>query len=122
MNAFDIETTRRLSLGLLAASGALLFTALNLVGAGVSSDNIEFASRVSSSTWPLASSALASLIALICTEVAGHENTPDKGHPHSRPNYLQTAFALLVVSGLGQLLYGTWTLLSAASVSGVTKP
>lgn len=122
MNAFNVETTRQLSLGLLAASGALLFTALNLVGAGISGGDTVFASKVSSSTWPLASSALASLIALICAEIAGHENTPEKGHPHSRPNYLQTAFALLVVSGLGQLLYGAWMLLSAASVSGPTTP
>src|ERR1051325_8068156 len=115
-NAFDMATPRRLALGLMAAGGAFLFAALHLIGAGISGGNKEYAAKISASVWPLAQSMLFGLMALISTELAAHPSTPRRGHPHSKPNYLQTAFALIAAAGLGYFLYGAWLLLENATV------
>lgn len=122
MNSFNIETTRRLAIGLIAASGALLFAALNLVGAGISGGDTAFAASVSNSIWPLGYSTASAFIALLFAEIADHEATPVTGHPHSKSNYLQTAFVLLAVNGLGWLIYGSARLLSAATIATPTAP
>ncbi len=116
LNSFDIETTLRISVGLLAAAGAMLFAALNLVGAGVSASNIAFAESISGALIPLTYSAAFSLLSLIFTEVAAHPSTPTEGHPHSKSNYLQSAFVFIALNGLGGLLWGTVKLIDAASV------
>lgn len=116
MNSLDVETTRRLSIGLMAVSGGLLFSALNLIGAGVSGNNLAFAAGVSRSLSPLVLSAGVGLIALFWAEMAAHPSTPQTGHPHSVNNYLQSAFAILVVTGLGALVYGVVVLVSAATI------
>ena len=116
LNYFNVRTTRRLSIGLLAAAGALLFAALDLVGVGISANDKTYAAKISASVSPLAFSALAALIALIAAEVAEHPDTPSEGHPHSKSNYLQTAFAMLLVLGLGNLIWGGYILISAAVV------
>lgn len=117
LNVFDVPTTRRLSLGLLGASGALLLAALNLVGSGISADDRAFVVEISRSITPLALSAATGLVSLIFAEIAAHPSTPSKGHPHSAANYLQTAFAMISVGGLGALLYGGYRLVSAATIA-----
>ncbi len=116
VNSVDADTTRRVSVGLLTVSGALLLAALGLVGAGVSGADQAYAARVSSCLQPLAFSGLFSMIGFVCAEIAADSRTPTTGHPHSVPNYLQTAFALVLVGGVGFLLYGGFWLMVAASV------
>jgi len=101
---------------LLVAAGALLFAALDLVGVGLSIDDRMYAAKISKSLAPLAASALAGLMALIWAEIAAHPETPPEGHPHSTSNYLQSAFAMLIVFGLGGLLFGAYRLISAATI------
>lgn len=60
-------------------------------------------------------------LALVLLHAVGEQKvpgnrTPTNGHPHSVPNYLQTAFALVLVGGVGLLLYGGFWLMVAASV------
>ena len=116
LNSFDISTTRRLAIGLLSASGALLFSALNLVGAGLSAGDKEYAAGISAAVGPLSISVCNGLLALICAEIAAHKTTPAEGHPHSKRNYLEAAFVLLSVTGLGYLIFGGFKLISAATV------
>ena len=116
INQLDIITTRRLSYSLLAGSGALLLAALQLVGAGVSSGNIVYSSKISESVIPLAGSTFMGFLALVFTELAAHPNVPVKGHPHSKENYLQSAFVYLGIIGAGLLIYGGFKLISAAVV------
>jgi hypothetical protein len=115
LNQFDAATSRRLSIGLMATAGALLFAALDLVGVGIAVNDPLFTQNVSKSIIPLAASAGIGLVSLIATEVAEHKSTPRAGHPHSTSNYLQTAFALLVVFGFGHLLFGSFQLISAVT-------
>jgi hypothetical protein len=116
INVFDVATTRRLSIGLMGAAGALLFSALNLVGVGISVGDRDYATNISQSVTPLAIGATIGLVTLILAEIAAHPNTPPKGRLHGKDNYLQSAFALLAVVGLGHLLYGGYKLISAATV------
>lgn len=113
---FDGATTRRLSFGFLTAAGALLFAAFNLIGSGVSGGNKEYAAAVSRCVWPLSMCLLFVLFSIICTEIAEHPSTPEQGHPHSRANLLQTAGTLLVVPALLFLLWGAFSLVTAAQV------
>ncbi|MBX9462816.1 MAG: hypothetical protein KL840_07555 [Aquamicrobium sp.] len=115
MNSFDVGTTRRMSLGLLAALGAILFAALNLIAAGIAASNLAFAAQVSKAIWPLAYSSLFSLLATIFAEIAAHRSTLKRGHPHSKANYLQSAFAFIGVNGLGGLLVGTFLMIQAVT-------
>ena len=118
LNSFDLETTRHLALSLLAASGAALFTALNLIAAAFGGGDRVYAAGISDAVWPLGLSAAFGLFGVICAELAGHSGVPDSGHPHPKRNYLQTAFALIAVPGLGFLLYGSFILLTNATVEG----
>ncbi|MDN2565371.1 hypothetical protein N1F89_03985 [Aquibium sp. A9E412] len=112
----DAANTRRLAIGLLTAAGALLFAALQLVGAGVSAGNLEYAAGVSRALSPLAASGLAGIIALVFAEIADYPGTPEDGHPHGRINYLQSAFVVIGVWGLGTLIWGGVELLVNAMV------
>ena len=116
LRSFDISTTRRLAISLLSASGALLFSALNLVGAGISAGDKEYAAGISAAVSPLSVSACSGLMALICAEIAAHKDTPAEGHPHSKRNYLESAFVGLSILGLGYLVFGGFKLISAATV------
>lgn len=116
MNSFDVSTTRRLAIGLMAIAGSLLFAALNLLGAGISAGDKGYAAGISGAVAPLGLSAATGFIAFICAELADHPATPAEGHPHSKRNYVQTAFALLAVSGLGSLVWGWFVLLTNANV------
>ena len=107
---------RRLSLGVFAASGTLLLTALNIVGSAVIGGNIEYASTISESLKPLGYSALGSLTALIFTEIGSHPETPNLGHPHSKSNYLQSAFAMILSVGLLWLIIGAFRLITSVAV------
>jgi hypothetical protein len=100
----------------MAAGGALLFSAFNLIGAGISAKDKIFAAGISESSMPLTVSIGSGLIALVFAEIAAHKSTPKKGHPHSVQNYLQSAFVLISVQGLGWLVYGFVKLISAATV------
>lgn len=113
----DVGTARRLSISLLAASGALLFAGLNLIGAGVAAGDRAFAAGISEAVSPLSFTLSIGLIAFIMAEIAGNESTPDEGHPHSKRNYLQTVFALLVVAGLGGLIFSSFKLIAAATIT-----
>src|SRR5262249_4704312 len=62
--SFDIEITRRLSVSLFAAAGALLLSTLSLVGTGVSAGNMSYAAGVSEALWPLAIGAVSGLVSL----------------------------------------------------------
>ena len=110
---FDVSTTRRLALGLFATSGAILLTSINLAGSAIVGGNADFASKVILSIWPLAMCAFFSLISFIFAELAAHPKTPETGHPHSKPNYLQSAFVFLTTLCLTSLLYGTYKLITA---------
>lgn len=114
--SFNPETTRRLAISLFAAAGALLLSALSLVGTGVSAGNMAYAAAVSGALWPLAMSACSGLLSLIFAEIAQHESTPEEGHPHSKRNYLESALVITGVLGLGQLIYGAFKLLIGAGV------
>lgn len=113
INKLSIIATRRLSLGLVAGASALLFSAFNLIGAGISGGNNIFASEVSASITPISLSVLSGLLSLMFTELADHPKVPAKGHPHSKQNYIESAFVYLVVMGLGTLVYGGYVLISA---------
>ena len=114
--SFDVQTTRRLSLGLLAVSGGLLFATFDLIGAGISAGDKQYAAAVSRAVGPLSQCALMALIIFAFAEIAAHPSTPEVGHPHSKRNYLETAAALGVVYGVFTLLWGGYTLIGAASV------
>lgn len=116
LNYFNEKTSRRLALGIFAVSGTLLLTAFNIVSNAIISDKSEYAALVAEAFRPLAYSALGSLVALIFIEVGAHEETPSDGHPHSKSNYLQSAFAMILTVGLGCLIYGAFKL--TTSVSG----
>ena len=105
-NKLNIETTRRLSTGLLAINGALLLTALNIIGSAVVADQADYAKAISEPVPLLLSSSLAAGLAFLFAEMAGRRETPDEGHPHSKRNYLESAFTILVVSGLLPALWG----------------
>lgn len=116
LNSFDAQTTRRLAIGLTSAAGALLITTLNLIGIAFSADKTAYAAEISESLSGLIVAVGIGLIALIMAEIAEHPDTPIEGHPHSKGNYLQSAFALLGVTGLGGLFYGGFKLISAVSI------
>jgi hypothetical protein len=112
----DAKTTRRLSIALLAAAGALAFNAFQLVAAGVSAGNLEFAAGVSNALGPLQYSLGFGLAAFIFAELADHPGMPKTGGRWSAQNLLESAFVFLAVLGLGGLLVGAFRLFSAASV------
>jgi hypothetical protein len=117
INSFDAPTTRRLAGGLVASGGALLLACFGLIGAGVSGGDKAYASGVSGALLPLVLGLLFGIAALVCVELAEHPLTPESGHPHSRPNYLQTAFVFVVLSAPFQLGWGLITLLIHAAVA-----
>ena len=106
LNRFDAATTPRLSLGLLASSGALLLKALDLSWAATLADKQVYAERLVGAVGFLVGGVAAGLFSFFCVEIAEHPVTPVHGHPHSRSNYLETAFALLVVTGLFNFMIG----------------
>ena len=116
INSLDVASTRRISLGLFAAAGALFLTAVNLAGSATISGNTALTSELAKCTPSLATALLASLVAFVWAELAGHPETPKSGHPHSRENYLQSAFALLIVVGLGSLCVGGYLLAKAVGL------
>jgi hypothetical protein len=75
-----------------------------------------YAAKVSEALWPLVSGAMSGVVSLLFVEIAAHESTPEKGHPHSKRNYLESAFVILAVFGLGQLMFGAFKLLIGAAV------
>lgn len=115
-NSLNLTATRRLSVALLTVSGALLLTALNLVAAGISAGDRQYAQGVSQSLAFLLISCGAGVVSFLCAELASDRRTPKTGHPHSVANYLQTAFAILVMVGMVFLVLGTLTLVSKAGV------
>jgi len=117
INEFSVETTRRLSVGLLSLAGALLLSSLDIVSGASSSGNMELAASVSGAIQPLVWSAAFAILAFICAELATHKETPETGHPHSKRNYLQTAFAYIAGGGLVWLCWGAFTLIRAVHVA-----
>ncbi len=113
LNTFDVPTTRRLSIGIMSVSGALLFATLNLIGVGIAAGDSELVEELSIPKVFLAVSAFFGLLSFICAELAAHESTPAVGHPHSKRNYLESAFAYLAVCALIPLLVGGLMLITA---------
>ena len=111
LNQVDAPTTRRFALTLLAATGALLFKAIDLVGAANIAGQTAYAEQIAESLSPLSYGFGYGLIALVFVELAAHPSTPATGHPHSVSNYLQSAFALIVVAGLVLLVFGAIVLI-----------
>jgi hypothetical protein len=87
--SFDVQTTRRLAVGLLAVSGGLLFSTFDLIGVGISAGDMEYAAAVSRAVGPLSQCTLIALITFAFAEIAAHPSTPELGHPHSKRNYLE---------------------------------
>lgn len=114
-NEFDAASLRRLSIGLLSASGVLLIASLGLIGAGVSAKNLDYARQVAVPLWPFAYSGASAIISLIWAEFADHPDTPAEGRGHSKRNYRQSATALLMTSGLIGFVIGAWLLLDRAT-------
>lgn len=113
---FDAQTTRKLSIALMTSGGAFLFAALNLVGSGVSGGNLDYASKVSQSIFPLFQTILFGFIGFASVQIADHPKTPQLGRFHSKINHLQTGGAIIVVLGIPSLAYGAIRLLVAAYV------
>ena len=84
IRSFDIQTSRRLSIGLLSASGALLFATLNLVPVVLSEELEPSCALLRFSAVMLGMSAWLALIGVVWSEIANHKSTPEQGHPAFR--------------------------------------
>lgn len=115
LNKLSISSTRRLSIGLTTGAGALMFSAFNLFGTMVSTNNKFLAAKIATSIMPLAISAFFGLLSLIFTELADHPDVPLKGRFHSKTNYIESAFVYLSILGFGSLLYGSYLLIKAVT-------
>jgi formate/nitrite transporter FocA (FNT family) len=81
LTKFGSIAKRRLALGLLAASAAVLFTAVNFVASAFVGEKQMFAESISKSIWPLCFSSFFSILALCMAELAAHPSAPKAGHP-----------------------------------------
>ena len=106
-----VEKSRRLSILLMAASGALIFKGIDVFLAGLSIDGSDLPQSLN---WPILQLSSAFIFGLICfvmAEVEDDPRTPEKGHPHSKPNYRQTIIVLLLW-GAVLFVVGGWFLIS----------
>ncbi len=106
LNSFNEKVTKRLSTGILAINGAMLFTNLNLIGSATVAGKIEYAKAISDPVGKLVLSSIFSILAFIFAEIAERPDTPAEGHPHSKRNYLESAFALLFITGMILIFIG----------------
>ena len=113
INKFDIATTRRLSIGLMVSTSTFLFAAFNLIGAGISANQHIFVLNIKNCVIPLSSGLLWGFISYIFVEISAHKDVPKNGHPHSKINYLESAFVFISILGLGSLLKGVYILIDA---------
>jgi hypothetical protein len=117
LNTFDVETGRRLSLALISAAGAFLFAAFQLVGTGIEAGDRAYAAGFNESIRALLVCLAIGFLGFVCSELAGHPAVPEQGHPHSKRNYRETAFALICGAGLLFLVGGVIAFVNAAMIS-----
>ena len=105
-----VEKSRRLSIALMAVSGALIFKGIDAFLTGISIDGSDLPQSLN---WPIRQLCFAFIFGLICfvmAEIEDDPRTPEKGHPHSKPNYRQTIIVLLLMGALSFVL-GGWLLI-----------
>jgi hypothetical protein len=115
-NVLDAKTTRRLSIALMAASGALAFNTFQLIAAGLSAGDKAYAEGVSGALGPLQYSLGFALLSFISAEIADDPRLPKSGGLWSAKNLLESAFVYLCILGLGGLIVGAFRLFDAARV------
>lgn len=96
-------------------SGAMLVTTINISGSAIISGNTMFAAELGAPMTRLFFATVQAIMGFIWVEIADHPDTPDKGHPHSKTNYLQSAYVLIVAIGSLMLAWGTYGVVTAIS-------
>ncbi len=115
LNFVDADTGRRLAIALMSASGAFMFAGFQLIGSALEADKLEYASGLAPSMRVLMMALGSGLAAFVCAELAAHPAVPEEGHPHSKRNYRETAFAIIAIGGILTLATGVVMFVSAAT-------